>query len=315
MKSYRCPVCRKPLSKTEFEKALHVHEGREKHFKEKEDQWKKKLEDSRTQQRKAIEDVRQKEKAKGERQVEKLKDTEKKLREQLRQRQKGTTPQTEGLEFEEKLTNRLKKEFSEDEIQHKGQGGDVLQFVKFSNQQAGVIIYECKRTPAIQSSYIRQTYLAKQTRHADFAVLVTTGKKRGFSGFAQMGGVLVVAPLGVIPLATLLRSHLIEMLRSKVTKEKRAIIAQKLLTFITDPQFKNPLEEVIQLGDDLQHLLKDEMKDHARIWTSRWKHYQTIKWNNSLVQDNIQLVLHGQEPKLISNPKLEPLLLPDAKKK
>ena len=37
----------------------------------------------------------------------------------IKQLEKGTTPQTEGLEFEENLYKRLKKEFPEDKIEHR----------------------------------------------------------------------------------------------------------------------------------------------------------------------------------------------------
>src|SRR5437773_2033902 len=116
-------------------------------------------------------------------------------------------------------------------------------FVHFDGQTAGIIVYECKRTPRIQSQHVRQANAAKQSRNADFAVLVTTGSRRGFTGLTQLSGVLVVSPLGAVPLASLLRAHLIEMLRTKVTKEKRAQIALGLMSYITSPQFKNPIEE------------------------------------------------------------------------
>ncbi len=44
----------------------------------------------------------------------------------IKQLEKGTKPQTEGLEFEENLYKRLKKEFPKDKVEHKGKGGDIL---------------------------------------------------------------------------------------------------------------------------------------------------------------------------------------------
>jgi hypothetical protein len=160
------------------------------------------------------------------------------------------------------------------------------------------------------NQHVRQAHLAKQSREADFAVLVTTGQKRGFSGLAQMNGVLVVSPLGAIPLASLLRGHLIEMLREKITKEKRAIIAQKLVGYITSPQFKNPIEEVVKLSSELQDMIMEEAEGHRRIWKKRWGHYQRIHWDSSQIRDNLQLVLHGKEPRAIAHPKVSPLQLP-----
>lgn len=232
------------------------------------------------------------------------------LKERVQQLQTGSTPQTEGLEFEEKLAARLKREFPEDDVRHKGKGGDVLHVVKSNGKDAGTIIYECKRTPAIQGKHIHQAYLAKQSREAEFAVLVTTGHRRGFSGLSELGGVLIVAPLGAIPLASLLRHHLIEMLRAKITRELRAIIAQRLLKYITSPQFKNPIEQIIQTASDLQEVLKGEMGDHRRVWDKRWRHYQAIRWDGSQVQSNLHLVLHGKEPRPIASPRVEPLQLP-----
>ncbi len=257
MTTYRCPTCNKILTKAEYEKALRIHGEREAHLAHREKELKRKERDQRARERefkrgakKKLQQetarVREQERLRAKRQQAGLKDTIQKLQERLRQRARGSTPQTEGLEFEDKLAARLEKEFPEDEILHKGKGGDVLHTVKFDKKPVGVIIYECKRTSSIQESHIVQTHKAKQTREADFAVLVTTGKKRGFSGFAQFRGVSVVSPLAVIPLVSLLREHLIEMGRLKITKEKRAVLAQQLMRYIDSPQFRNPLEEVVQ---------------------------------------------------------------------
>lgn len=230
-----------------------------------------------------------------------------KLEERIRQIEKGSTPQTEGLEFEDKLAARLTKEFPEDTIQQEGKGGDILHYVRHNSTEAGTIIYECKRTPGISSSHIRQACEAKQTREADFAVLVSTGKRKGFSGLAASDGVLIVSPLGVVPLVTLLRNHLIEMLKAKITKEKRTEIALQLLNHITSPQFKNPIEEIISRTSQLAHMIRDEAKQHMKLWQSRWDHYQRIRWDSTMIQNNLQLVLHGKEPEPLTYPKAVPI--------
>lgn len=331
MKTYRCPTCGKVLTKSEFEKALHIHEEKEKLFsqreaevsrkereqQEKEQEFKKKERRLKQDNKKTLRDEKEKirlqERSRATLQQAGLKEKVQQLKDRLRQRERGTTPQTEGLEFEEKLAARLKIEFSEDEILHTGKGGDVLHTVKFNRKPAGIIIYECKRTPSIQTQHISQTNRAKQTREADFAVLVTTGKKRGFSGFRQIDGVSVVSPLAVISLASLLREHLIEMVRLNITKEKRAILAQKLMQYIDSPQFKNPLEEVVQRTSRLQDMINKEYGDHMHTWKERWIHYETINWNTSHIQGNLRLVLHGEQPKSLSQHKTPPLQLPAPK--
>jgi hypothetical protein len=309
MRKYECPLCHKPLTKSDFERVVKLHEATQQHVHDLEESIRTLKANSAKKVEQAKKEGERKGIQKAGRMMSGLKTENEKLRDRIRQLQKGTTPQTEGLEFEDILATRLKREFPDDDIQHKGKGGDILHIVKFEKKTAGVIIYECKREGRIKPDHVQQTFRAKQSREADFAVLVTIGKQKGFSGLAQMNGVLVVAPLGAIPLAALLRGHLIEIMRAKITKEKRKIIAQQLLKYITSPQFKNPIEEVIKTASELQGMVKDEYNDHIRVWKKRLIHYNTIEWNTSHIHDNLRLVLHGKEPKSIGRPKVAPLQL------
>lgn len=308
--NFKCPVCRKSLTKQEYERALGILGEREKHLTHEKSELQRKLREIREQARKAKAEGVKTERSRTQRLLAGRDKEIQKLKERLNQLKKGTTPQTEGLEFEETLTIRLRREFPDDKIEHKGKGGDILHFVNFAGKPAGLIVYECKRTPRIDTKHIHQANQAKKTREADFAVLVTTGKRSGFSGLAQMSGVLVISPLGVVPLASLLRAHLIEMIKAKITKDKRAIIAQSLMRYITSPQFKNPIEEVIEVAAELQEMLKEEAKDHFRLWRKRWDRYQTIHWDNAQIQSNLERVLHGKEPKTLLPVKTTRLELP-----
>jgi len=310
MKTYRCPVCGKVLSKKEYEAALGILGERERHLQHEKEELQKRLRQSKAKERRAYEEGVRKERARAQRLMAGKDKQIQILKERVEQLQKGSTPQTEGLEFEEKLAARLRREFRDDLIEHKGRGGDVLHQVRVDGQVAGLIVYECKRTRRIEATHVRQANAAKQSRQADFAVLVHTGARRGFSGLAELNGVLVVSPLGAVPLAALLRAHIIEMLRARVTRQKRAKIALALMDYITSPQFKNPIEEVVHLAAELQAMIQEEARDHFRVWKKRWDRYQTIHWDSTQVQKNLQLVLHGRSPKVIAHPKVRQLQLP-----
>jgi len=232
------------------------------------------------------------------------------LKERVKQLQKGTTPQTEGLEFEDKLVKRLRKEFPEDKIDHTGKAGDINHTVMYQHKPAGLIVYECKRTQTLQSAHVNQTYRAKISRKAVFAVLVTTANyNRIWKGFSTISNVSVVSPFAVIPLVKLLRMHLIEMLKAKIPIQKRAKIAQHLLEHITSQDFRNPLEEIARTGKQLELDLKGEVKSHIRIWKKRWDSYQQIGYDSSLIHDNVQLVLQGKQIKSLKKRKVQPLQL------
>src|SRR5260370_35355411 len=131
------------------------------------------------------------------------------------QLERGTTRQTNGLELEQKLVPRLQREFPKDKIEHKGQGGDILHLVKFNGQIAGTIIYECKRCPRINSAHVQQAYEAKLTRKAHFAVLVTTGQRKGFSGLCQTSGGTAGLRLVGVSMAALVHYHLMHCTQPK----------------------------------------------------------------------------------------------------
>lgn len=308
----RCPVCGKPLTEREYGRALGIHEAHQKELEE----WKAR---ARTMEKKmpallqqARREGRKSERNQHKAENERLHREVAKWKEKARQRARGTTPQSEGLEFEERLADRLKREFAGDDVQHKGKGGDVLQIVKAGGTFVGRIIYECKRTPGIPLAHIRQALRAKQERNAAFAVLVTTGRRQRFSGFSQMNGVLVVSPLAALHAASLLRMHLIEMWQAGITKRKRQQIADRLLEHITRQEFRGPIEDAVRRAETLEHDLLDEAKDHVERWKRRWHHYEVIHWDISHVQGNLALIQRGQEPKAIGKPVAAPLALPPA---
>jgi hypothetical protein len=104
------------------------------------------------------------------------------------------------------------------------------------------------------------------------------------------------------------------MLKAKISKEKRTIIAQQIMQYITSPQFKNPIQEVILTTTELKDMVQVEANEHVRTWKKRLAHYQKIHWDNKLIQDNLQLVLHGKEPRAIVPPAVPPLQLPYSSK-
>ena len=106
------------------------------------------------------------------------------------QLQNQTTPQLEGLLYEDKLMEALKKDFPQDKFTHTGKGGDILHEIMLEQAASGVIIYECKRVSQWNSGHVEQAFNAKIQRKADFAILVTNAAKKGSGGFFIERGVI-----------------------------------------------------------------------------------------------------------------------------
>lgn len=306
----RCPVCRTPLTERAYERALGILGARERHMHDQAAKLKGKILEAQQQARAARAAGVATERARTQRLLQGKENQIRKLNERLRQLKKGSTPQTEGLEFEETLVGRLRREFREDEIKHEGKGGDVLQWVRIGARRVGLIVFECKRTGSIPDSHVQQAARARATRRADFAVLVTTGRRRGFTGLADIGGVLVVSPPGVLALTSLLREQLKALDRADLSQAERQRVAQGLLKFIASPDFRNPIESVIRLTEDLGNMVLEEAKQHNKTWHLRWEKYQRINWDTRFVQRNVHLLVHGKNPEPHTVPKVPNLMLP-----
>jgi hypothetical protein len=309
MKNYKCPVCGSSLSKRHYDEALGIVEAQQKVIRA------ERLQIARERQRLAarVADAKAMAEIKALQRTQRLVQGKDKMIESLkntvRQLKHGTTPQTEGLEFEANLTTRLRKEFPLDMIEHKGKSGDIVHTIVDTKEKCGVIVYELKRTRFVQSDHIRQAARARMERAADMSILVTTGARRGFNGFSSFDGIPIVAPQGVVPLVTILRDHLVQMHHANLAKDQREIVAKKIVAFLSGPQFKNRLENLIQVAKDLQNMVKAEAKSHMKNWETRWAHYQNVLWNSGQITADIALLFQGKDAPQRQQPRLPPPLL------
>ena len=76
---------------------------------------------------------------------------------------------------------------------------------------------------------------------------------------------------------------LVGKFRRQFNKSQRAAIAERLLGFVTTPQFKNRIEEIVQTSSDLQSMVEEEARSHYRVWRKRLQLYKTIEWDGSIV--------------------------------
>src|SRR5215472_4381515 len=123
MPNFRCPVCKKPLTKTEYEAALKLTQEQHKHHQE----------ELKTAKKEGMETERTR--------TARLAARLKIANQRIRQLERGKTPQTAGLDDQHKLAARLAREFEPqgDQVIEKGQGGDVLHIVMHNKEVAGKI--------------------------------------------------------------------------------------------------------------------------------------------------------------------------------
>ncbi|MDD4878465.1 MAG: hypothetical protein PHO02_05520 [Candidatus Nanoarchaeia archaeon] len=225
---------------------------------------------------------------------------QKKIQELENQLAKETTPQIEGLLYEDKLLSALKKEFKEDLFEHTGKGGDIIHTIIHKESVAGIIAYECKRVSHFQTAHIKQTAEAKVKRKADYGVLVTNAPKKGKGQFFIESGILIVHPAAVLYLAQLLRKQLISIADMKLSKAQRDEAVKQTIEYLEGAEFKNGIELIIQETIQLYEELKHEIQNHAKSWKKRYESYKHVYESTSAIKDKTMNLLSGKKQHLIS---------------
>jgi hypothetical protein len=219
-----------------------------------------------------------------------------------RQMEQGTTPQIEGLLYEDQLCSELQKTFREDHVIHTGKGGDILHEVRLGAEKAGLIVYECKKVASFSAAHVAQAREARRTREADYAVLVTNARKKGKSGFFVDGDVLVVHPSGVVSLAGVIRESLLSVAKVRASREQKNTVIKKMLAFLESPEYRNKMADTMRRTEELYSALTEEVQQHVKTWKKRYDHYKVIHANTVSVGSRIEGIMiekEGREPALL----------------
>ena len=216
------------------------------------------------------------------------------------QSEHGLTPQLEGLLYEKELAKQLTKRFPQDRIVPAGKRGDVIHHVYLNSTQVGTIVYECKKVIKLQRSHVEQARRTLSQRSADYAVLVTTARKRNTFGFWTEKDVLVVHPAGAIDLVGWLRETLIEFAKARVSKGQRERAAREVLNFLGSPEFRNPMQDAIRRTEEMGKQLKKEVRLHRTWWLKRFDSYQAV-WVDA--RTIVQAVAAILEKRMGANPR------------
>jgi len=210
------------------------------------------------------------------------------------QLKKQTTPQIEGLLYEDKLLEALRKEFPKDKFEHPGKGGDIIQNIVYENKLCGIIVYECKRVRQWQTAHAEQAAKAKLQRKADYAILVTNAAKKGTSGFFVEKGIIVINPGGALAVASILREQTVKMFQLKLSRAQKDEAIEQTLQYLQGAEFKNSLEVVIRKTIEMHEDLKKECRDHVKGWKKRHDSLKHVYLNTAQVQTKTTALISGK---------------------
>lgn len=312
---YKCPLCDSLLTRDKWIKITGQWEDRQKlidetkkeieKYKKQEAELKKKYEtelkrEAKLAQIKGIEEGIKKEKSERERMAKMIakqaKDqatAQKKIQELEKQLREGKTPQIAGFDYEKEVEKMLTETFPEDHIKPTGKKGDVMQIVVFNSNEIGSILYECKKTEKYSNEFIKEIKRHQEIARADRAVIVTHAPKQNKSKFFIEEGVIVIDPLGLLDIAFLLRSMLIDMHMMKLTKGQADQKGKEILRYMQSGEFKKHMIDNVEKARAAYNLLSKEVTGHRKDWTERLKIYSAIHHNTQNVRLAIGRIITG----------------------
>lgn len=244
----------------------------------------------------------------------KLDDMQKALEEAKRKGQQGSQ-QLQGEVLELDLENQLRDCFATDEVipVPKGiNGADLMQKVKNKfGQTAGTILWETKRTKDWSGSWTTKLRDDKRAVDASVAIIVSEVLPDGIDTFKFYEGVWVTCYKYAIPLASVLRSGLMEVAIARATAAHKDERLEALFTYLTKDGFRNKFETQVESIMALKTDLDTEKRSTVRIWKKREMQLNRLMGNTATMYGELQGILGASLPSLPSLELESPALLGD----
>ena len=203
----------------------------------------------------------------------KIEDAQKANEELTRKLEQGSQ-QLQGEVLELDVEHTLKRGFPHDRIDEvkKGvRGADVIQTVCTpAAQVCGKIIWEAKRAENWSDRWVQKLKDDQREAKADIAVLVTTAMPKGATeAFCEYGGIWVVAPHVVRPVAETLRLGLVECHKLRLAGAGKSEKMELLYNYLCSAQFAQRMRAMVEALECMRTDLDAEKRAMQRLWAKR----------------------------------------------
>jgi hypothetical protein len=192
--------------------------------------------------------------------------------EELKRKAEQGSQQLQGEVLETSLEDLLRKEFPGDAIEPvpKGvKGADVIQRVRAGAHEAGVILWESKRTKGWNDAWLPKLRDDQRELKADLAALVSQTLAAGARPIEARDGTWVSSFACATGLAHALRRGLLETAEQRRAAENRTDKEALLYAYLTGREFKGRMEGLLEPFLALKDDLEAEKRAVLRLWEKR----------------------------------------------
>lgn len=211
--------------------------------------------------------------------------------------------QIQGEAAELKLEKTLRDSFPSDEISEikKGvSGADLRQkVITLRGNFCGTILWESKQTKAWSHDWPDKLKQDLRQEKANVPVIVTSVLPKDLSsGFGLVDGVWVTIPSLSLPLAVILRQNLIDIARERFTAQNRGDKAGLVYEYITSHEFRDRLQAIIEVYQDMQTQITKERTAFEKIWRERESQVQKLLTHTGSVAGSLSGLAGASLPAL-----------------
>ena len=220
--------------------------------------------------------------------------------EELKRKSEQGSMQVQGDAQEEDLKFLLKSKFPTDTIEDVPtgiRGADLIQTVRNDfGVECGIIVWESKNTKAWNDEWIRKLKEDQGLVKGDLAILITSVLPEGLKNFGLQDGVWIIEYKYAIAISTILREQLIQIAKTKKSLEGTDEKMNQLHNYLTGPQFKNRMENIVLAFTQMQEDLSKEQRAFQRIWAKREKEIERVTTNTIGMYGDLQGIVGNALP-------------------
>jgi hypothetical protein len=221
---------------------------------------------------------------------------------ELKRKAEQGSMQIQGEVQEDDLKDLLGITFVTDEISDVPtgvKGADLVQKINAkAGNHTGTIIWESKNTKAFSDSWITKLKNDQGIVKADVAILVSQVLPDDINSFGLKNGVWVVGYNHIIPLVNALRIQLVELAKVKRSLIGRDEKMEVLYKYLSGPQFKNRVENIVMAFVNMKSDLETEKRSFSRIWSKREKEIERVITGTSCMYGDLQGIIGGSLPNI-----------------
>jgi hypothetical protein len=212
----------------------------------------------------------------------------------LKRRLDDSTRQLQGDIFEGRLADVLATAFAVDDVQAVGKrgGADVVQRVRAqSGETCGTIVWESKNTAAWSTAWLPKLRHDQRRVKADIAVLVSAARPKNGGRLEFIDGVWVTDLTLAVGLATVLRSHLIQLQQHRAVSQPADNRFAAIQRYLSSTEFRQRIEAMVEAFQAMQANLEAERRAMERHWAERERNLRMVIDNVSGMYGELHAVV------------------------